>query len=315
MTNTAGAQVSLAIPVFNGERFLKEALISALTQTRPLAEIKVYDNASEDSSASIARSLLAQSDVIVRERNLGAAENFTNAAVRSSDQAEYFVWLAADDRLDPEFVSRTVEILDNLPDAPACLTGVRFIDETGVEVGRQTDLPLASQDPSTRLRAFLRRPRWTEFYCLYRRSALLKSPMLQREYGGDVLLTWWLLLRSPLAVTDEPLLEYRIGAAKSVHEVQNDLTPASERAYWHYVRLWKSLRVMTYDPDVERDVGRIARRELRSACIRPDWLVHFASDLTGRWPLLRRPALLVRDRLMRRRTTSLRGVHHERPRL
>ena len=79
----------------------------------------------------------------------------------------------------------------------------------------QRDPELSSADPRTRLRSYLRRPRWTEVYCLYRRDVLLESPRFRDDYGADVLLIWWFLLRKPLAVVDEELLEYRLYPVKT----------------------------------------------------------------------------------------------------
>ena len=98
-----------------------------------------------------------------------------------------------------------------------------------VDLGVQRDPELASADARTRLRSFLNRPRWTEVYCLYRRDVLLTSPMFQPEYGADVLLTWWFLLRAPLVVIDEPLVEYRTYPVKSADATAESLNPTATR--------------------------------------------------------------------------------------
>ena len=112
---------------------------------------------------------------------------------------------------------------------------------TGELLGVQRDPDLAAADARTRLRSFLNRPRWTEVYCLYRRDALLASPGFQPEYGADVLLTWWFLLRSPLVVLDEPLVEYRTYPVKTADATAESLNPAATRRRWLMTRLWLSL--------------------------------------------------------------------------
>ena len=281
--------VSVAIPVFNGAEHLDEAIESVLQQTLRPSELKVYDNASTDESVAVAERLVP-GGVVQSPRNMGAVFNFNRAAASSDPAATYFAWLAADDRLDAQFLATCVGRLEAEPWAPACLTGIRFIDLQGRVVGEQRDPDLASPDPRCRLRSFLRRSRWTEFYCLYRRARLLESPMMLDEYGADVLLTWWFLLRSPLAVTTELLLDYRVYPEKTVDEMAGSLDPTAPKAHWRKWSLWRRLWRMTLDADVDRDVARAARRELAWALGSRAWAVHLLEDVLERWPVTKRVA-------------------------
>ena len=121
------------------------------------------------------------------ESNLGAVANFNRAVEEAS--GEYFAWLAADDMLAPAFLERALPALEAAPTAPACLTAIRFVDVDGRPQGEQRDPELSSADARVRLRSLLRRPRWTEVYSLYRRSALLASPRFRDAWGADVILT------------------------------------------------------------------------------------------------------------------------------
>jgi glycosyltransferase involved in cell wall biosynthesis len=47
--------VGVAIPVFNGARYLGAAIESVLSQTHPVAEVVVVDDGSADESAAVAR--------------------------------------------------------------------------------------------------------------------------------------------------------------------------------------------------------------------------------------------------------------------
>ena len=58
--------------------------------------------------------------VIVSPTNVGAAQNF-NSSVRGAT-GEYFMWLAADDRIRPEFIETCVREHRAHPEAPACLS-------------------------------------------------------------------------------------------------------------------------------------------------------------------------------------------------
>ena len=65
--------------------------------------------------------------------------------------------------------------------------------------------------------------------------------MFQDEYGADVLLIWWFLLRHPLVVTEEPLVEYRTYPVKSADTTAESLNPAVKRRRWLMTGLWRSL--------------------------------------------------------------------------
>lgn len=268
--------MSIAIPVYNGEDYLGEAIGSVEQQTRAPDELLVFDNSSTDATYDIARARVGEAQVRRSETNLGAVGNF-NRAVEGAT-GEYFAWLGADDRLAPGFVERSLEALRARPEAAACLPAIQFIDPDGARLGVQRDPELASADARTRLRSFLNRPRWTEVYCLYRRDVLLTSPMFQPEYGADVLLTWWFLLRAPLVVIDEPLVEYRTYPVKSADATAESLNPTATRRRWLMTHLWHSLWRQAGAPGVDRRVTRTARRELVRCLWHRQWLKHVAWD-------------------------------------
>ena len=284
------SRVSVAIPVYNGAKHLKEAIESVHKQTVQPFELRVYDNASTDQTVQIASDVLPSGAVIVAPTNVGAAQNF-NSSVRGAT-GEYFMWLAADDRIRPEFIETCVRELRAHPEAPACLTGIQFTDSLGSPTRVQTDESLASSDPRARLRSFLRRRRWTETYSLYRRESLLESPLFTTEYGADVMLTWWFLLRGPLAVTSEVLLEYREYPLKSVAATiattSASLSADAQRTHWRKRHLWVRLREMTFAPEVSPDVARTARRELLLLATWPGVVFSVLDDVIERWPITER---------------------------
>lgn len=272
--------VTIALPVYNGERYLTESIQSALQQTVPIREVLVFDNASTDGTVSIARSLLPERTVFVADVNAGAVVNFNRAVAEATGR--WFLWLAADDRLLPQYVEKCLLALAKQPDVPACLTGVRYIDADGVPGREQRGEELGAGDARTRLRSFLRRPRWTESYCLYRRDALLASPRFTADYGTDVLLTWWFLLRGPLAIVDEPLLEYRECAPKSEADMAESLLPGQDAEYWRMVKLWRRLWELCADAAIARRTRRVARIELILLVTSRTGVRHLRGDVTLR---------------------------------
>ena len=64
--------VSCVIPVFNGERFLGEAIESALRQTIPVAQIIVVDDGSTDATREVACNFGARVEY-VHQKNAGTS--------------------------------------------------------------------------------------------------------------------------------------------------------------------------------------------------------------------------------------------------
>lgn len=268
--------ITVALPVYNGERYVAEAIQSVLDQTTSPGEFLVFDNCSTDRTVEVARRLLPVEAIRTSPSNAGAISNF-NRAVRES-AGEYFLWLAADDRLLPRHLEYCLQALVDLPKAQACLPGIRYIDLAGRPVREQSDDALAAADPRHRLRSYVRRRRWTESYCLYRRKALLASPMFTRDYGTDVLLTWWFLLRGPLAVVPDPLLEYREYPSKTVTEMAKSLDPDAPLQHWRKIRLWRRMWRETRGSDIDSRTRRIARQELVLCLPHKDWMTHMSED-------------------------------------
>ena len=127
-----GPRISIGMPVFNGERYLAEALDSLLGQTFGDFELIVSDNASTDATEAICRAYSAMERRILysrNDRNFGAAWNFNHVFALSS--AGYFKWAAHDDLYAPEYLERCVEVLDRDPSVVLCHAKARVIDERG----------------------------------------------------------------------------------------------------------------------------------------------------------------------------------------
>ena len=123
-------KVSIGLPVYNGERFLARAIDSHLAQTFTDFELVITDNCSTDATEQIGREY-AEKDPRVRylrnEENLGAVGNFQRAFEETS--GPYFRWAAHDDFLEPEYLERTVGVLDREPAAAIVFTGMTIMDE------------------------------------------------------------------------------------------------------------------------------------------------------------------------------------------
>jgi len=102
--------VSVCIPVFNGERYVGDAIRSVLRQGHPRLEIVVQDNASTDGTWALLESLAADHPEVVPHRNpsnIGMAPNWNVAIDRA--RGDYLMLLSADDTLEPGFLAACLE--------------------------------------------------------------------------------------------------------------------------------------------------------------------------------------------------------------
>ncbi len=120
------------MPVFNGERFLAEALTSILEQTLTDLELIVVDDGSADGSRGIAESL-ASGDSRLRVIAVESNEGLARAINRGwhATEAEYVARLNADDVALPERLARQVAFLDANPSIAAVGGAAILIDSAG----------------------------------------------------------------------------------------------------------------------------------------------------------------------------------------
>lgn len=105
-----GELVSILIPAYNAERWIRDTIRSAIDQTWSHKEIIVVDDGSRDQTLSMARQFASKEVSVVTQANQGAAAARNHAF--SICQGDYIQWLDADDLLAPNKIARQLEALD-----------------------------------------------------------------------------------------------------------------------------------------------------------------------------------------------------------
>lgn len=106
-------KVSIGMPVYNGARYIREALDTLVAQTYTDLELIISDNASTDATEGICREYAARDPRIkyVRQsRNRGVIVNFQFALAEAV--GEYFMWAAYDDKWGCGYLQEAVAVLD-----------------------------------------------------------------------------------------------------------------------------------------------------------------------------------------------------------
>lgn len=124
--------LTLGLFVYNGAKYIGEALDDILAQTYGDFELIIADNASTDGTSDICRDY-ASRDPRIRyhrhARNIGMGPNLNWVFEQSSTR--YFKWTCHDDRYTPTFLERCVEVLERDPEVVVSHTDTGFIDEQG----------------------------------------------------------------------------------------------------------------------------------------------------------------------------------------
>ncbi|WP_066382735.1 MULTISPECIES: glycosyltransferase [unclassified Anabaena] len=102
-------KVSVIIPCFNAEKWLKEAINSCLEQTYSNLEIIVIDDGSTDNSLEIIKSY---GDKIIWRSLPHQGGNYARNRGFELSQGEYIQYLDADDYIWPEKIKRQVSFLE-----------------------------------------------------------------------------------------------------------------------------------------------------------------------------------------------------------
>lgn len=124
--------VTVAMPVYNDEKYVCIAISDILAQTYQNIEIIISDNCSTDGTEEICRGYAfkdARIRYVRQEYNLGQHGNFSYLLNYAA--GEYFMWAASDDRWHPEFISNLVESLEKDKSASVAFCNYYEIDEHG----------------------------------------------------------------------------------------------------------------------------------------------------------------------------------------
>lgn len=125
--------VSIGMPVYNGAKYIREALDSLLGQSFTDFELIISDNASTDGTASICQEYAARDPRIryVRQpENRGILANFQY--VLDEARSEYFMWAAADDAWDKNWISEVLATIKRTG-AKSAFGKIQCINEASAE--------------------------------------------------------------------------------------------------------------------------------------------------------------------------------------
>lgn len=199
--------IGVIMPVYNGERYLREAVDSVLSQNFQRFELIIIDDGSEDSTANILRSYSdSRLKVVTHPQNRGRVAAFRTGV--ETVGTPYLSFIGADDIAERQWLQEVWRCLQEDPGVDAASCALQRIDSDGIPFG-EPSTPLADNDDI--VAALLFSPSVSQGGAILRTDALRKV-----GYDGpfDVASDYSMWTRLALAGckfrnTDMPLMRYR----------------------------------------------------------------------------------------------------------
>ena len=234
--------VSVLMASYDHEKYVAEAIRSALGQTLQDLELVIVDDGSTDGTVDEIRRF---DDPRIRFTALGRNHGMAVAKRRALALArgKYVAILNSDDAFAAEKLERQVQVLEDLPDLGAVFTGVDVVDDDGRPFDHEGHLYAEIFRQPNRSRAEWLRRFFNLGNCLCAPSVLmprervLEIGYLDRRYRQLVDLDLWIRLcfKYPIYILPNALVRFRVRADDA-----NASAPTSEarvRDLWEYSRL------------------------------------------------------------------------------
>lgn len=197
-------EVSVVMPVYNGEKYIRQAIESVFIQDVSL-ELLVIDDGSCDGTAGILKEYEGRENFryFHNSSNLGAAGS-RNRGVREA-RGRYIAFLDADDWWEEGKLSAQLKQLKSTGRV-LCSTGRTLMDSSGADTGRY--IPVKE---TVTYRDLLSHNSINCSSVVVKKEAALEFPMEHDDSHEDYI-TWLKILKKygPAVGIDRPYLKYRL---------------------------------------------------------------------------------------------------------
>jgi glycosyltransferase involved in cell wall biosynthesis len=222
--------VTIAVPIYNGGKYLAECIDSVFNQTYQHIELILVDNASSDNTSDVIRKYRERSSAIIHQRNpqtVSMADNWNIAVSLASGQ--YLKLLPCDDVLTPYCIERQVYLLNKHTEAMFTSCAKRLITADGRPKFKKSGLPTGLYSgPETAKRCFemisnpLGEPPSILFHLARLQQEIEYDPKIKYFTDLDLLVT---IMSSGGKIyhTDEALYYYRLHKASETVRLRKEI--------------------------------------------------------------------------------------------
>lgn len=216
--------ISVAMTTYNGEKYIKEQLLSILNQTVPVDEIVIYDDNSSDDTVQIIKKIIEENDSMTRiklcinKNNYGFVRNFKKSI--NSTNGDYIFLADQDDIWEPNKVETMIMYMDELNASLLC-SNYLVINECGKIISYKKPDEFKRLGEKTINRIEFRTIIWSNFIqgCTYCFTRDLKEKFLAIK-NDEIAHDYQLLLLSSIMnsayILNKELIRYRIHEANTI---------------------------------------------------------------------------------------------------
>ncbi len=199
-------KISVIIPVFNAEKYIKEAIESVLNQTEKDFEVIIVNDGSTDNSLNILNELSNKDNRIriISRENRGVIESL-NEAIRNS-KGEYITRMDADDICFKDRLEKQMKYLEE-NNLDLCGSNAVIINSKGEETGK-----IIRPEKSSDIKKFtvLHNP-FVHPSVMFKRSIIDEVGLYKDfKHAEDYELWTRIVFKYKTGNIQEPLLYYRI---------------------------------------------------------------------------------------------------------
>jgi len=229
--------VSIVLPVYNGEKYLSQAIESILNQTYHNFELIIVNDASTDSSEKVILKYSSEDERIVylkNNENLKLPASLNKGFARA--RGEYYTWTSDDNVYHTDAIEKMVEYLESDSDVGMISCGMNLIDEESAFVATwkqdrsRCDLLLYNNIGA----------------CFLYRASIAKDI---GKYRTDLFLVedydYWLRLSRKYRIDycNCILYDYRHHKHSLTLSKKNEVLTALERYQWDNLKLYEALHI------------------------------------------------------------------------
>ena len=168
--------ISVVMSVYNGDKYLREAIESILNQTFNNFEFIIVNDGSEDGSLDIIKSYNDSRIVVVDQENTGLAIALNNGIQIA--KGRYIARMDADDISDINRLEIQYNFLESNPEIGIVGTWITFIDDNGNEIGKKKE-PISPNEINNKILTY---GCFNHGTVMFRRDVFFKAGKYSDEY-------------------------------------------------------------------------------------------------------------------------------------